>query len=43
MRAAALLKRYEFADAGALPKLPAAQEAGIALFHGSKIAFLIAS
>jgi len=36
-------KRYEFADAGALSKLPMAWEAGIALFHGNKIAFLIAS
>jgi hypothetical protein len=33
-------KRYKFADTGALSKLPVAWEAGIALFHGSKIAFL---
>jgi len=43
MRAVAFWKRYEFADVGALSKLPVAQATGIALCHGGKIAFLIAS
>ena len=40
MSVVAFWKRYKFADAGALSKLTVAREAGIALFHGGKTAFL---
>jgi len=40
MSAVAFWERYKFAAAGALSKLTEVSEAGITLFHGSKIAFL---